>query len=109
MIDKCEYLVPGFLPEGKPLLIDAVMKHDGGTWGLYVNYAHGVSWLVTKAKFNLDNRIIDGWRVTNLPYVAEIKYYEDIVKYNRCGDCSDEDSEETRKWLMKKPYYNRIS
>ena len=86
MIDNSEYLIPGFLPEGKPLLIDAVMKHDGGTWGLYVNYAYNVSWLVTRAMYNG----VKGWRVTLMPYVAEIKFYQDYVKYHRCGLCDDD-------------------
>lgn len=83
MIDESEYMIPGFLPEGKPLRISAVNVYDGGTWGLYVNYEQGVSWLVSRASYNG----IIGWRVTLVPYIATISWSKDYVKNFRCGVC----------------------
>jgi hypothetical protein len=86
-IDSSNYLIPGFLPEGEPLRIDAVLppENDFGTWGLYVNYRLNISWLVTKASY----MGINGWRVTVMAGIPTISWSSDFVKYHRCGLCDE--------------------
>lgn len=87
MLDYSNYLIPGFLPEGEPLRIDAVLppENDFGNWGLYVNYRLNCSWLVTRAEYNS----IKGWRVTYIPYIPTISWTREYVKSHRCGLCQD--------------------
>lgn len=84
-IDSSNYLIPGFLPEGEPLRIDAVLlpENDFGSWGLYINRRLNCSWLVTRASYNG----INGWRVTFMSYIPTLNWATDFVKYNRCGAC----------------------
>jgi hypothetical protein len=84
-LDNSEYLIPGFLPDGKSLMLPVgtilELKDKADNWALYINKALGYRWLARKATYNN----ILGWKVTILSSTDSIQYINDYVK--SCNQC----------------------
>jgi len=91
-LDNTKYLVPGFLPDGLPLMLPdgTEKKYDdpSGKWALYVCKTLGFSWIVHRARYfdRIKQVEILGWRVRQIPYIARLEWYQSYV-HDTCNEC----------------------
>jgi hypothetical protein len=86
-LDNSEYLIPGFLPDGKPLMLPSgtILVYNGGKWALYSNTAYNTSWLAIRARY----QNILGWKIRTLAFIATIQWADSYIKSN-CSQCLEE-------------------
>lgn len=84
-IDKSQYQIPGFLPDGKPLMLPEgsamKLKDSGNKWAFYINESLDMSWLAIRAMYS--GKL--GWKIHTFTSLVNIEYVQQYVK--SCNQC----------------------
>lgn len=84
-IDKSQYTIPGFLPNGQPLLLpegsETSIEDKDGKWAFYINESLDMSWIALRARY----KGVLGWKIYRFTTIVNIEYVKQYVK--SCNQC----------------------